>query len=299
MGPQLLPRSGDGAGLLETAAPATPIGERLATLGLIKREAIPAILRAQMRWGCRFGEAAIAEGAVSPSGLAEALSESENLVLADLIADPPNVSLCREEDIDLYLRSLFLPWRREGEAIVVACADPSSATHAAIRDRYGSRALIAVTSKFDIVWTVQRLFDHRLTKDATYALDERAPEISARQVMTRAQFWIIAACAVSIVAAISVAPVLSLAVLLTAIGAVYAANIVLRVLLFAAAGWREKGHAVSGHELAALNDRELPPYTIIAPLYREAHMVGPLVRALKALDYPGLMAQSPLELNPG
>ncbi len=286
MGPQLQPVILDGAGFLETAAPAVLLGERLATMGLIKREAIPAILRAQMRWGCRFGEAAIAEGAVSPAGLAEALSESENLVLADLIADPPDASLRREEDIDLYLRSLFLPWRREGESIVVACADPSSTTRAAIRDRYGSRALIAVTSKFDIVWTVQRLFDGRLAKDATYALDERNPELSARQVMTRAQFWIIAACAVSIVAAISVAPVLSLAVLLIAIGAAYAANIVLRVLLFAAAGWREKGHAVSKHELAALNDRELPVYTIIAPLYREAHMVGPLVRALKALDYP-------------
>lgn len=285
MGPQLQPILADRTGLLETV-PRVPIGERLATMGLIKREAIPAILRAQMRWGCRFGVAAFAEGAVSPSGLAEALSESENLVLADLIADPPDPSLCREEDIDLYLRSLFLPWRRKGEAIVVACADPSSATRAAISDRYGPRALLAVTSKFDIVWTVQWLFYDRLAKDAAYALDERAPEISARQVMTRAQFRIIAACTVSIVTAFSVAPVLSLAVLLTAVGIVYAANIVLRVLLFAAAGWREKGHAISKHELAAFNDRELPAFTIIAPLYREAHMVGPLVRALKALDYP-------------
>lgn len=35
-----------------------------------------------------------------------------------------------------------------------------------------------------------------------------------------------------------------------------------------------------------IDDRALPTYTILVPLYREAHMVRQLVRALQALDYP-------------
>ncbi len=44
---------------------------------------------------------------------------------------------------------------------------------------------------------------------------------------------------------------------------------------------------------AVIADHELPIYTIICPLYREASVVGNLVAALRALDYPGIMAQTP------
>jgi cellulose synthase/poly-beta-1,6-N-acetylglucosamine synthase-like glycosyltransferase len=35
-------------------------------------------------------------------------------------------------------------------------------------------------------------------------------------------------------------------------------------------------------------DAELPTYTILAPLYREAHMLQSLVQALRRLDWPAL-----------
>ncbi len=39
-------------------------------------------------------------------------------------------------------------------------------------------------------------------------------------------------------------------------------------------------------ETPALNDQALPRYTVIIPLFREAHMVEGLVEAMCALDYP-------------
>jgi hypothetical protein len=41
------------------------------------------------------------------------------------------------------------------------------------------------------------------------------------------------------------------------------------------------------------NDRDLPVYTIIVPLYREARVLPRLIQALSALDYPGIRAQTP------
>jgi glycosyltransferase XagB len=41
------------------------------------------------------------------------------------------------------------------------------------------------------------------------------------------------------------------------------------------------------------DDGGLPIYTIICALYREADVVGGLVTAIRALDYPGIMAQTP------
>jgi hypothetical protein len=42
-----------------------------------------------------------------------------------------------------------------------------------------------------------------------------------------------------------------------------------------------------------ISDRELPIYTIIAPLHRETKAVEGLVASLRDLDYPGIMAQTP------
>ncbi len=42
-----------------------------------------------------------------------------------------------------------------------------------------------------------------------------------------------------------------------------------------------------------LGDSALPVYSIICALYREANVVHNLVAAIRALDYPGIMAQTP------
>ena len=60
------------------------------------------------------------------------------------------------------------------------------------------------------------------------------------------------------------------------------------VAFAAAMGWRAAATLVGGppRRVARLNDADLPSYTVIVPLYREADMVAGLIGALSALDYP-------------
>lgn len=44
---------------------------------------------------------------------------------------------------------------------------------------------------------------------------------------------------------------------------------------------------------APLPGQELPVYTVICALDREAASVGELLAAIERLDYPGIMAQAP------
>jgi hypothetical protein len=46
--------------------------------------------------------------------------------------------------------------------------------------------------------------------------------------------------------------------------------------------------------LRSIDDRVLPVYSIVCALYREAAVVEGLVAAIRDLDYPGIMAQTPL-----
>jgi len=61
--------------------------------------------------------------------------------------------------------------------------------------------------------------------------------------------------------------------------AAFAASVALRLAATAAAG-------APACAPAPLDERELPVYSIIAPLYREAKVAGRLIDALDALDYP-------------
>ena len=63
-------------------------------------------------------------------------------------------------------------------------------------------------------------------------------------------------------------------------------------LVFAAAIWLRSSVAVAAREppvCEPLRDDELPIYTVIVALYEESDVVRALIRALDALDYPGIV----------
>lgn len=107
-------------------------------------------------------------------------------------------------------------------------------------------------------------------------------ELSARQVLSRGQ----AACALALLGTLIVllgtdARETLIVLLCGCCG--FGALTATHQVLVAAAGARARWH---GKEVPGLKDRELPVYTVLAPLYREADAVAGLVRALGRLDYP-------------
>jgi len=87
------------------------------------------------------------------------------------------------------------------------------------------------------------------------------------------------------------------AVFAAAPGAAITAMTTLCCAAFLAAGVLRLVCAARGRPRSARRprraDHELPVYSIICPLYREANVVRRLVAAIRALDYPGIMAQTP------
>jgi glycosyltransferase XagB len=83
-----------------------------------------------------------------------------------------------------------------------------------------------------------------------------------------------------------VVPAVAIEVLAATLCTVFLAAAALRLLSIAFAA------RVTGRRIR-IRDGELPIYTVICPLYREANVVNNLVAAIRALDYPGIMAQTP------
>jgi cellulose synthase/poly-beta-1,6-N-acetylglucosamine synthase-like glycosyltransferase len=118
-----------------------------------------------------------------------------------------------------------------------------------------------------------------LAEEAANGLARRMPELSAHVVITRTQ-------------AIVLAAVLALPLLCAALwpAAMWQATIWLTSLAFLAgivfrAAVSGVGMRVPPRAEAAAGD-DLPVYTILVPLYREANVLPKLAGALRALDYP-------------
>jgi hypothetical protein len=104
------------------------------------------------------------------------------------------------------------------------------------------------------------------------------------------------------VVALTIAAMAALAAATLATAAtMYAIEIMLAAIFLAWLGLRLAGALVdwiARKPAADLPDDQLPTYTVIAALYREAASVDALLSAIERLDYPGIMAQTPQAIRP-
>jgi cellulose synthase/poly-beta-1,6-N-acetylglucosamine synthase-like glycosyltransferase len=121
--------------------------------------------------------------------------------------------------------------------------------------------------------------EERLTDEAVFGLARRFPELSARRVISRGQAIGLALSATSFAAALCWWPHPTELVFVAGMSSVFLAGVSFRAFL----AWFGARPRVP--EIPAQGD-DLPDYTILVPLYREAAVVPGLVKALWALDYP-------------
>jgi hypothetical protein len=123
---------------------------------------------------------------------------------------------------------------------------------------------------------------------AIEGLASRHPGMSAR---TRPALWqrlAVVTLAIAVTAAMIVAPVETIRTVTLALAWLFVPLIALRlVAAYRLLATTKNASAVHARVL----DHELPVYTLLVPLYREAHMLPGLITALTRLDYPALCSK--------
>ena len=163
------------------------IGDLLIARQLLSEKQLNEALELQHCWGTRLGDIILAKGWVRAPDFYRTLASHFGKQYIDLFNDPPDISLMETEDLPYYTELLVLPWRREGDKIIVAIADPSSQAMHFVAERFSSNFDFVITSKFDIIWQVQKNANNYLNNTALFALAERDPEHSASYVFTTPQ----------------------------------------------------------------------------------------------------------------
>jgi cellulose synthase/poly-beta-1,6-N-acetylglucosamine synthase-like glycosyltransferase len=258
------------------------VGRRIITLPQLDEAAALA-----EEWNVRLGDALLSRNWVDPQLYYETYAQNFDLPFVDLYRDPPDRTLLRTSEAELYANRLTMPWRRDDDHFYIATAEPGPETVLFARSRWGADIEFVVVSKFDIVFSIQTIFAKSLSRRAVFELAELDPQMSARTVFTTPQMIVAYAFVSVILFGLAIAPLDTLLVLNVAISIFYLGNFVFKGVLVSLGGGRSADlDETIAIEARALRAEELPVFTVLVPMYRESAMLPQLAQALRSLDYP-------------
>ncbi|MCS7042068.1 MAG: glycosyltransferase [Bryobacteraceae bacterium] len=262
------------------------IGERLVRAGLIRREQLEKALALQRESGEPLGRVLMAEGWIRPLDFYRELAAQWGLPFVNLVDEPAEAEVFDTARHDEYARRLYVPWRRRNGRLFLALAEPDADLLARLRAEYGPETGFMLTSRLDIVWTIQRLASERLVSEAAFYRAATDPDHSARRVVTPMQMVFGALACGVFLAGLLLKPGSTVFAGHAMLGCLLLGSFLLRAFLV----WRGSSTFYQSRstpeELAALVPGELPVYSVLVPLYRDAAVVPRLAKALRSLDYP-------------
>ena len=263
-----------------------PLGEQLVSRGLLTPDQLNSALELQKKWGTRLGDVLLSKGWVRARDFYQTLASHHRKPFIDLSREPPDKSLWQDEELVRYTELLVLPFRRMEGYILFAIADPSPEVFEYMAMHSDDAYDFVISSKFDIIWTAQSKADDHYSDRAVNELARRQPVNSASLVFTRNQLlWIFVLLSIFIVS-VAVWPVTTLIVTNILISIFMLLNFGLRMLFAWVGSHAHIDVKVTDEEVQALDDRDLPAYTVLIPMYKEPNVLPIITESLRNIDYP-------------
>lgn len=263
------------------------LGETLASRGLVTEEQLADAVAEQNRTGSRIGEVLVHGGALEETELLRVLSEQLDLPTVDLSDFDPDRAPRDVLPYEMTRRFHCVPIAIDGESIYLAVSDRLKKDgEAEIRD-YTARRVQQFLAPRNTIDRLQRQINReKFTKTATLGLRERFPDSSAHQVISGGQKVFLAVLLLVFLGFLIWQPIPTMVVVFALLAVFYTLTSAYKLV----AGYAALGHEylvdTSPEALAAMDERDLPVYTVLVPLFREASVIPYLVAGIESLDYP-------------
>lgn len=265
----------------------SPLGELLLARGLLTKAQLEGALLEQRRTGERLGRVLVSQGVINRLVLSELLAEQLGLPHVNLRETPPESDVVRLLDPILARRLSSVPVRWIGQQLLVAMEDPrDDAAREELRNVLGVPLAFAVASGVDVDWVLDRAHRGTLIEESVSGLLYRSPEESAYVTFTNGQIAAGLALVVAAIAALALAPAAFLIGLNAVFAALYTAISLYRLWLAYRGASTNLTIQVNAAEVAQMNERELPMFTLLIPVFRERDVIQGLVQSIESLDYP-------------
>lgn len=261
--------------------------QMLTRSGLIDEDQLQAAMLEYSRTGDPLGDILVSHGAITEDVLVAALSEIHQLQRVGLVDFEPDLEVARALPEPLAQELQVVPVARTNGEYLLAVPRPLEREDLArVREALDRPVRQLLANRTDLDQLVQRVHAHHYADVAVKLVMETRPDESAHTVFSPSQ-KAFGVCSVILVILLGVVwPVPTLIGLVALCSLAYLAVSVYRFRLTFRALGTHLEYDVTPEEIAALDERTLPIYTILVPLYKEAGIVPRLVRDMNALDYP-------------
>lgn len=261
--------------------------QMLTRSGLVDEDQLQAAMLEYSRTGDPLGDILVSHGAITEDVLVAALSEIHQLQRVGLVDFEPDLEVARALPEPLAQELQVVPVARTNGEYLLAVPRPLEREDLArVREALDRPVRQLLANRTDLDQLVQRVHAHHYADVAVKLVMETRPDESAHTVFSPSQ-KAFGVCSVILVILLGVVwPVPTLIGLVALCSLAYLAVSVYRFRLTFRALGTHLEYDVTPEEIAALDERTLPIYTILVPLYKEAGIVPRLVRDMNALDYP-------------
>jgi len=263
------------------------LGEQLASRGLVTETQLGEAVAEQQRTGGRIGEVLVHGGALEEMALLRVLSEQLQLPTIDL-SQYDATQAPRDVFPEPVARRLHVaPIAVDNRNVFIAVSDALSDDARAEIAQYTRLEIQQfLAPRNDIDELLRRVHSEEYTQTARSNLRERFPDSSAHLVLNGVQKAVLIVAAIVLIGFLIWQFVGTLVVIFALASIFYTLTSLYKLLAgFSALEHRYQLDADPA-ALAAMDERNLPVYTILIPLFKEAAVIPYLVDGINSLDYP-------------
>jgi len=270
------------------SAQSVAFAELLLESGLITGEQLELARAAKDRTGEHIDVVLTSLGLISNDELRSVMARSWGLPVADLATTDRDEGLIRRWSGELMLRGNWMPLRRDPDGLlrVATARVPDAERRAQIESVLGEGARYVVATAWDIRALLLVVFRSEIADEAANELFRRNPGLSARIVFSRAQRVGLIAGVLVVLAALVLWPVPTVITVLALMSVVFLASTVFKYAVAMRGAKYDVVERVTRDDVDALDDHDLPVFTVLVPVFREANIIPQLVGNLGRIDYP-------------
>lgn len=263
------------------------IGDTLLDAGLVRPDQLEAAAALAERTGLRLGAALLSLGYLTEVQLAAHLAEQHGLLLLDLEKEQIDLEAAHLVPKEFCSQHQVLPISRSEDELMLAVVDPlNGGVPRKVEELTGLRVRPVLVTRSQYASAYQDLFREDNLQLSASELMARSPEDSASRVLSDGQKAFFLGLLVASVLFFAWNPMGFLIGLVVLVNIFYLTISFYKFYLISKALGYSLEIPITQDEVAALDERDLPMYTILVPLYRETEVLPTLVEAIGRLDYP-------------
>lgn len=264
--------------------PKGKLGEMLTGQGVLTEEQLKKALAFQARSGGEIGEILLSLGLVDARTLYTMIASQQEIgrIGSKFVPDCP---VRIPEETANRLQAIAV--HKSGNRITVAVVRPLSPDQARLLEgmlKNKIEQVLASHEEMESLWSL--VYADELKAISTEKLAQERPEQSANVIFTKQQIMVMAAIFFAVITGLFFDWLKTVLVINIFIQLLYFLVSVFKFLMILRGVQTNAQIRITDEEVAAVDERDLPVYTILVPMYKESCVIPKLLENLELLDYP-------------